>query len=383
MRAALPAPPESPVPANLAAPTRPLKIEEGWDAPTARWEQSLARVVDGTYEVRVDTPNYDSYGLLSSAGPVRNFDIAVDVRQVAGDPTAEYGVRFRQTGPGDYYMFSISGSGYYRLLHVKNNGYTSLVPWTFDGRVKTGADAVNRLRVVAEGGSITGWVNDAQLATGTDEIDVGGQLTLGVTTFDQGGVAVRFDNVAGTAEGEDLADDFGKAENTKWSVGGATIVDGGYEVTAGPGIQSWQQPLPSGSSSVGDFALEVDATLVRGGDSAAYGVIFGDGGSFDFYTLYLLPQGGLALIRSERGGEQTALVPPVQVDLVKPGQNATNKLRLELRGQTLTIILNDTKLTDLPLDAPVQGMVGLIVSSETTARFDNFKLQELAQNGQV
>jgi hypothetical protein len=383
IRPAAAAPPESPISANLPAPARPLAFEETWDQSTARWEQSLARVVDGTYEVRVDVPNYDSYGLLSSEGPIRNFDIAVDARQVAGDPTAEFGVRFRQTGPGDYYMFSISGSGYYRLLRVKAGVYSSLVPWTFDGRVKTGADAVNRLRVVARGGSIAGSVNGVELATGADDADVGGQLTLGVTTFDKGGVAVRFDNVAGTAEGADLKDDFSRAEETRWSVGGATIVDGGYEITAGPGIQSWQQPLPNGASNVGDFTLEVDATLVRGGDTAAYGVMFGDGGSFDFYTLFLLPQGGLALVRSEPGGQQTTLVPPVQVDLVKPGENATNKIRLELRGQVLGITLNGTKLTDLQLDQPVQGMVGLIVSSETTARFDNFKLNEVVGHGQV
>src|SRR5262249_30965169 len=176
-------PPESPLPANLPALARPLKIDETWDQPTARWEQSLARVVDGAYEMRVDNPNYDSYGLLSSEKPIRDFDIAVDMQQVAGDPTAEYGVRFRQTGPSDYLMFSISGSGYYRLLRVKSGVYSSLTPWTFDGRIKTGANAVNRLHVVAQGSSIAGSINDLQLISAKDEIDTGGQLTFGVTTF--------------------------------------------------------------------------------------------------------------------------------------------------------------------------------------------------------
>jgi hypothetical protein len=379
IRPSIAAPPESPVPANLPALERPLKIDENWDQPTARWEQSLARVADGAYEMRVDNPNYDSYGLLSSEQPVRNFDIAVDVQQVAGDPTAEYGVRFRQTGPSDYLMFSISGSGYYRLLRVKSGVYSSLTPWTFDGRVKTGPNAVNRLRVVAEGASIAGSINGAQLVTARDEVDTGGQLTLGVTTFDKGGVAVRFDNIAGSAEGADLKDDFGNAETTRWSVGGARIVDGGYEITAGPGIQSWQQPLPNGSSSVGDFTLDVDATLViTDSDEAAYGVIFGDGGSFDFYSLYLFPQGAIGLFRSDSSGQVTTLVPPVPFELVKPGKNATNHIRLEVRGPVLSITLNGARLPDLQMDQPIQGMVGMIVSSSTTARFDNFRFQELS-----
>lgn len=372
-------PPESPLPANLPALARPLKIDETWDQPTARWEQSLARVVDGAYEMRVDNPNYDSYGLLSSEKPIRDFDIAVDVQQVAGDPTAEYGVRFRQTGPSDYLMFSISGSGYYRLLRVKSGVYSSLTPWTFDGRIKTGANALNRLHVVAQGSSIAGSINDVQLISAKDEIDTGGQLTFGVTTFDKGGVVVRFDNIAGRAEDLDLKEDFSNAETTKWSVGGATIVKGAYEITAGPGIQSWQEPLPNGSSSVGDFRLDVDATLViSDSDSAAYGVLFGDGGSFDFYSLYLFPQGGIGLFRSDRSGQVTTLVPPTPLELVKPGKNATNHIRLEVHGNSLSITLNGTKLPDLQLDQRVQGMVGMIVSSSTTARFDNFQLQELS-----
>ena len=377
VRPSVAAPPESPLRADQPAPTHPLKFEENFDQPTIRWEQSLARVVDGAYEMRVDIPNYDSYGLLLGEKPVHDFDMAVDVRQTAGDPTAEFGIRFRQIGPGDYLMFSISGSGYYRLLQVKGNIYHSLVPWTFDGRIKTGPEAVNRLRVVGQGASISASINGVQLVTARDDVDTGGQLTLGVTTFDKGGVTVRFDNVEGQAEGADLKEDFSNAESTKWSVGGATIENKAYEIFAGPGIQSWQQPLPSGFSRVGNFVLEVDATLVRGsGDGAAYGLMFGDGGKFDFYALYLFPEGAIGLFQSKVGGNSTALVPPVQLDIVKKGTGATNHIRLEVRGKIISITLNGTKLPDLQNPDEIQGMVGLIVGSETQARFDNFHLEE-------
>ena len=47
VRPSAPPPPESPLPAGQAALARPLKIEESFDQPTNRWEQSLARVADG------------------------------------------------------------------------------------------------------------------------------------------------------------------------------------------------------------------------------------------------------------------------------------------------------------------------------------------------
>jgi hypothetical protein len=231
--------------------------------------------------------------------------------------------------------------------------------------------------VVGQGASISASINGVQLVTARDEIDAGGQLTLGVTTFDKGSVAVRFDNVAGQAEGADLKEDFSNAESAKWSVGGATIENNAYEIFAGPGIQSWQQPLLSGSSRVGDFVLEVDATLVRGsGDGAAYGLMFGDGGKFDFYTLYLFPEGAIGLFQSEVGGNNSVLVPPVPLDFIKTGTGATNHIRLEVRGKIISITLNGTKLPDLENPDEIQGMVGLIVSSETQARFDNFHLEE-------
>lgn len=374
----LPAPPDSPRTAELSALTRPLKIEETFDQPTDRWEQSLARIADGAYEVRVDIPNYDSYGLFLGEKPVRDFDLAIDIQQIAGDPTAEYGIRFRQTGPGDYLMFSISGSGYYRLLQVKNNAYRSLVPWTFDGRIKTEPKAVNRLQVVAQRSSVSASINGAQVVDAKDEIDTGGQLTLGVTTFNKGGIVVRFDNIAGNAEGIDLKEDFSNSETAKWSIGGATIQDGGYEIFAGPGLQSWQQPLPNGSSLVGDFALDVDITFVRGLEEvSAYGVMFGDGGSFDFYTLYLFSDGRIGLFRSIVGGEPMVLASPVELSLVNAGDGATNHVRVEVRGKIISITLNGVALPELENPDPIHGMVGLIVSSGTQARFDNFLLEEL------
>ena len=67
----------------------------------------------------------EAYRRIATAATV------AELAQASADPTAEYGVRFRQTGPSDYFMFSISGSGYYRLLQVKQGVYTSLAPWAF------------------------------------------------------------------------------------------------------------------------------------------------------------------------------------------------------------------------------------------------------------
>lgn len=391
-----PPPPMSPRNDELEQPVGPVDIDEDFAEPTPRWDQSSAQVIDGAYELHLDTPNSDSYGLFLGSGSIQNFDIAVDVQQVAGDRTAEYGIRFRQSGPGDYLMFSISGTGYYRLVRVRDSEYESLVPWTFDGRIKTGSEAVNRLHVVAEGSSLTASVNGSQVVAISDEVNAAGQLTLGLVTFDQGGLEVRFDTIEGSAEGMvagqvgdfDLYADFSDPEAVPWSLGGSRIINGSYEIFAGGGIQSWQHPLPSGSSEVQNFVVEVDATLLDAGPTSSYGIIFADGGSFDFYSLFLLPEGGITLVRQDDSGS-AVLLEPMPLPAVEPGINATNTIRLEVRESSILIIsINGEELPPLESARPIErGMVGLIVSSgapgRVQVRFDNFHLEELFEGDEA
>lgn len=387
------APPEAPN--KYANPDRsgPLLIEDDFARAQGLWEQSQTLVVDGSYELRLDQPDYDTYGLYLGAAAVRNFDMAVDVQQVAGDPIAEYGIRFRQAGPGDHLMFSISGNGYFRLLRVSDEQYISAVPWTRHEAIATNTGAVNRLRVIARDDSITAFINEQQVLEYRDTVQAAGQLTLGLVTFAQGGLAVRFDNIAGEAEDTsgdqvapiDLAEDFSDPATIPWSIGGAEITGGAYEIFVGGAVQSWQQPLPTGSSRVdGNFILEVEATLLSGTEgNTAYGVMFSDGGEFDFFTLYLYPEGAIGLFRSEANGAGGAIVQPVLIEAINPGFNATNKIRIEARDAILSVSINGQALGDLEFQDGVNfaGMVGLIVNSGdldgVRARFDNFRLEEL------
>jgi hypothetical protein len=313
--------------------------------------------------------------------------------QTAGPAEGEFGIRFRQRAPDDHLMFSISASGYYRLLRVRERTYTSLVPWTRHESIQVGSGQTNRLRVVADGPQITAFINGVEVLSYDDPDPQAGQLTLGLVTFDQGELVVRFDNLAGfvlvgprNADQERvvLDEDFSDTETARWSVGGATLRNRAYEVFVGGPVISWQQPLPIGASAVGDhFVLEVEATLLEGAaDGTGYGLMFADDGEFDFMALMVLPQGGLLLFRN--GPEGGLIVPPIALPDVNPGLNQRNRLRLEARGQQLIITINDEELPalDLPPELRLHGRTGLIVQSADQAgvrvRFDNFRLEERA-----
>ncbi|NJO07227.1 MAG: hypothetical protein HC876_17895 [Chloroflexaceae bacterium] len=378
-----PAPPEAPDPPEPVLQLGRVDISEDFEQPTTLWHQATAQVIDGSYELRLDTAHTQSYGLYLGHPTVSNFDMAVDVQQVAGDLTAEYGIRFRQSGPGDYLIFSLSGTGFYRLARVTNEQYETLVPWTFDSRLTTGLEASNRLRVVAQGERIEGYINGTRVVEYTDIVGASGQLTLGLGTFDGSGVAVRFDNLEGFAEGFDLTEDFSDAERVGWSIAGSRLNNGAFELFAGGGLQTWQQPLPAPAYEVSNFVLEVEATMIDGGASSAYGLMFGDGGFFDFYALYITPNGQLTITASDANGNSFTPLPPMNVDAIEAGLNATNQIRIEVRGQDIQITINGEALPPLRSQEPISGMAGMIITSGESGRtqvlFDNFTLEEIVE----
>lgn len=79
------------------------------------------------------------------------------------------------------------------------------------------------------------------------------------------------------------------------------------------------------------------------------------------------------------------LLPPVPLDAVETGINATNTIRLEVHhNRILVISINGQTLPPLESEEPIQkGRVGMIVRSgeqgRVQVRFDNFLLETLVE----
>lgn len=386
-------PPDAPAELQLAPRDGPLVIDERFDAPAARWDQSLVEVRDGALVMHVANRSFDSYSLYLGppaddpaaeafgSGAVDDFDVTVDMRQTEGDVRAAYGIRFRQTGPEDYLMVAISSDGFARLVRVRAGEYVALAPWRQYGAIQRGIGATNRLRLVAQGANLVASVNGVQVITATDAIDVGGQLTLGVHTSDAGGATVAFEAVSGTVGALALDESFDDPAAVRWSVGGATLSKGGYEIIIGAGVQTWQQPMPVDSSRVAAFTADVSATLLQAdGEGAAFGLVFGDGGNFDFYSLLVFPEGEVAVIRSSPTTGTEVLVPRTALPEILTEVGATNELRVSVADTILTLTINHSEIGQIDLGEQVVGRVGVIVSAGdagmTRVRFDDFVLRD-------
>lgn len=136
--------------------------------------------------------------------PGRNFDdviITVQARQASGPDNNAYGVICRYQSQENFYVFLISGDGYYAIGKYQS-GSQQILYLTGDGQyhylfsdaINQGI-ATNQMRVSCVGDELSLTVNGLPLATVTDPTFVTGDIGLGVSAFELGTAVIEFDNI--------------------------------------------------------------------------------------------------------------------------------------------------------------------------------------------
>lgn len=95
------------------------------------------------------------------------FDFSVQTEIISGDFSGTnenaFGVVFRRTDARNYYVFLISGDGYYRIKRITNGVEKDLNVWNASDVINQGIGAINTLRISAIGDQLAFFVNDTQL----------------------------------------------------------------------------------------------------------------------------------------------------------------------------------------------------------------------------
>ncbi|MGC9346986.1 MAG: hypothetical protein ACP5JG_02505 [Anaerolineae bacterium] len=124
-------------------------------------------------------------------------DVVVDVqvRHVQGSVDNWMGVLCRHQDEEDYYMLAISADGYYLILKVIDGVATPLAGPEYSDVIRSGK-AENTLRARCRGSMLTLWVNDALLATRSDNgIAEAGTVALFADAVQRNEIVVAaFDN---------------------------------------------------------------------------------------------------------------------------------------------------------------------------------------------
>lgn len=101
-------------------------------------------------------------------GSVSDFDLTISARQVKGSTTIPYGVVFRRTSRGNYYVFQIDSSGRWDVLLIANNSASDLISGAQNPAMHDGPNVTNVLEVRASGAHFTFYINATYVSQMTD-----------------------------------------------------------------------------------------------------------------------------------------------------------------------------------------------------------------------
>ena len=189
-------------PADACASEGVLFHDEFSDAEACGWALynrggTVVAIEEESFRMSASQP-----GQIWWSNPGRNFDdviITVEARQMSGPNDNAYGVICRYQSIENFYVFLISGDGYYAIGKYQSgsNQVTYLSgegQYQFSDAINQGV-ATNQIRASCIGNELRLVVNGLPLATVTDPTFVTGDIGLGVSTFELGTIVVEFDNI--------------------------------------------------------------------------------------------------------------------------------------------------------------------------------------------
>lgn len=158
---------------------------------------TVVEITEGVLQISTSQP-----GQIWWTNPGRQFSdtiITVQARQVDGPNDNAYGVICRYQNEENFYLFLISGDGYY-MIGKYESGSNRIIYLTGDGEfqfseVINQGVATNQVRASCVGEELTLSVNGIPLATVVDDSFATGDAGLGVSTFEPGTAVVQFDDL--------------------------------------------------------------------------------------------------------------------------------------------------------------------------------------------
>jgi hypothetical protein len=120
-------------------------------------------IEDGALIISASTDRVAPIALLDFY--FNRFDFSVQTEIIDGIFTGNnaFGIVFRRQDARNYYVFLISGDGYYRIKRSINGRETDLNVWNYSDVINQGIGAINTLRVSAIDNQFSFYINDTQL----------------------------------------------------------------------------------------------------------------------------------------------------------------------------------------------------------------------------
>jgi hypothetical protein len=158
---------------------------------------ATVQITDGALQISTSQP-----GQLWWSNPGQNFDdqiITAEARQVEGPNDNAYGLICRYQNEENFYLFLISGDGYYAIGKYQS-GSAEVEYLTVDQQFQPSdainqGNATNRIEASCIGNELSLAVNGLALVTVTDPTFVTGDIGVAASTLQPGTSLIEFDSI--------------------------------------------------------------------------------------------------------------------------------------------------------------------------------------------
>jgi hypothetical protein len=150
------------------------------------------RFVDGGYQIEILPSDMLAWSRI--AGQYRDARIEFDARLLDGPAEAGVGLIFRYQDADNFYLFTVSGDGFYNLEMMSNGRWQTLIDWTAAPAIQP-FGRINRLSVTTVADRITLGINGVIVDETIEPRFPDGAAALALTTFEDGAATAMFDNL--------------------------------------------------------------------------------------------------------------------------------------------------------------------------------------------
>jgi hypothetical protein len=285
----------------------------------------------------------------ASAAATMAADVAaeMDVTLKEGEPTAAYGLSVRWTGDSNYTLL-ISGDRNFALRKVSGGRSSWPVDWKPTAMLRPAGHS-NLIRLVAFQNTLTVFLNDQPVAHVVDPEPLPvGQMSM---VAEEGvHAAVRRLSVwRATEEDVSKVDEpavlfYDELRNNleRWpeTAGRFYFAPDGYHIDASNEVSTSLVPSPLGTPQFSGVSVRADIQVIKASQTSAFGVgVRVLRNPRQGYRVLINADGHFTVLRLDEDGDTTLV--PWQVHRALRTGASINSVRLSVRGNTLSVLLNN------------------------------------------
>jgi hypothetical protein len=144
-----------------------IVLDDTFDTPNNGWPENerddpLANIqwdfIDGKYRWAAQAKEGFVWWATPEIDDVDDFSASISITQLEGPADAEYGMIFRRTSDGEYYLFELREAGEYALFLFWQDNWWTLIDWMPIDTFQTGTE--NRIDILALDDIYYFYIND-------------------------------------------------------------------------------------------------------------------------------------------------------------------------------------------------------------------------------